>query len=72
MKSRRQALQLYLDTVVVAVVQVMDQLSPEMLHGLEFLQIEQLTFDRTEKIFHHGIVQTVALSSHTLPDALAF
>ena len=72
MKSRRQALQLCLDTVVVIVVQVIDQLSLEVLHGLEFLQIEQLAFEQTEEILHHGIVQTVTLSAHTLPDTLVF
>ena len=72
MKSRRQALQLCLDTAVVVVVQVIDQFLLEVLHGLEFLQIEQLTFEQTEEILHHGIVQTVTLSAHTLPDTLVF
>ena len=72
MKSRWQALQLCLDTVVVIVVQVIDQFSLEVLHGLEFLQIEQLTFEQTEEILHHCIVQTVTLSAHTLPDTLVF
>ena len=65
MKSRRQALQLCLDTAVVIVVQVIDQFLLEVLHGLEFLQIEQLTFEQAEEIFCYRIVQTVSLSTHT-------
>ena len=61
MKSRRQALRLCLDTLVVVVVQVIDQFLLEVLRGLKFLQIEQLTFEQTEEILHHSIVQTVSL-----------
>ena len=39
-KSRRQALSLCLDTVVIAVIQVSGQLQLEVFHGFEFLQIQ--------------------------------
>lgn len=40
MNSRQLALSFLLDTAVMVVVQVVDQFSFEMLHGLEFLQGE--------------------------------
>ena len=40
------------------------------LNGLELLQIQQLTFEQPEEIFYHGIVQTVSLAAHALPDTL--
>ena len=72
MKSRRQALQFYLNAVVIIVVQIMDQFLLEVLHRLECLQIEQFTFQQAKEIFHHGIVETITFAAHALPDALTF
>ena len=70
MNCRRQALSLCLDSAVVVVIHVFNQFLLEVLHGLELLQIQQLTFEQSEEIFHHGIVQTVSLAAHALPDTL--
>ena len=40
------------------------------LNGLELLQIQQLTFEQSEEIFYHSIVQTVSLAAHALSDTL--
>ena len=56
MNCRRQALQFCLDSVVVVVIQIFDQFLLEVLHGLEFLQIQQLTFEQPKEIFYHGVV----------------
>ena len=72
MNRRRQALKLCPDAAVVVVVEVVNELLLEVLHGMEFLQIEQFTFEKAEEVFCHCVVQTVALPSHALPDALAF
>ena len=37
-----------------------------MLHGVELLQIQQLTFEQPEEILYHRIVQTVTLAAHAL------
>ena len=42
----------------------------EVFHRLEFLQIEQFTFEQTEEVFYHSIVQAVPFSSHALTDTL--
>ena len=42
----------------------------KVLYGLEVLQTEQLTFQQAEKVFNHGIIQTVAFSAHALVDSL--
>ena len=70
MNRRRQALQLCLDPAVVIVVQIVDQLLLEMLHGVKFLRIQQLALEKPKEILNHSIVQAVALSAHALPDAL--
>ena len=67
---RRQALSLCLDSAVVVVIQIFDQFLLEVLHGLKLLQIQQLTFEQSEEIFYHGVVQTVSLAAHALPDTL--
>ena len=72
MKSRRQALQLCLDSAVVVVIQIGKKFLLEVLHGLERLQVKQFTLEQTKKVPHHGIVQTVAFATHALPDALTF
>ena len=56
MNCRRQALSLCLDPAVVVVIQIFDQFLLEVLHGLELLQIQQLTFEQSEEIFYHGVV----------------
>ena len=66
MNCRRQARSLYLDPVVVVVIHVFDQFLFEVFHGLELLQIQQLTFEQPEEIFYHSIVQTVSLAAHAL------
>ena len=66
MNCRRQALQFCLDPAVVVVVQICNQFLLEVLHGLELLQIQQLTFEQSEEIFYHSIVQTVTLTAHAL------
>ena len=70
MNGRRQALEFRLDAVVIVVIQIGDQFLLEVLHGLEFLKIEQFTLEQAEEVFDHGIIQTVALSAHTLNDAI--
>ena len=56
MNCRRQALQFCLDSVVVVVIQIFDQFLFEVFHGLELLQIQQLTFEQPKEIFYHGVV----------------
>ena len=70
MHCRRQALSHCLDPAVVVVIQIFDQFLLEVLYGLELLQIQQLTFEHSEEILYHGIVQTVSLAAHALPDTL--
>ena len=59
-----------LDPAVVVVIQIFDQFLLEVLYGLELLQIQQLTFEHSEEILYHGIVQTVSLAAQALPDTL--
>ena len=66
---RRQALKLCLDTAVVVVVQIIQQFQLEVFHRFKFLEIQQFALKQTEEILHDGIVQTVALAAHTLPDS---
>ena len=70
MNGRRQALEFRLDAVVVVEIQIGDQFLLEVLHRLKFLKIEQFTLEQAEEVFIHGIIQTVALSAHTLNDAV--
>ena len=43
-----------------------------MFDGMKFLQIEKLCFQQAEEILGTGIVKTIPLSGHTLPDAFLF
>ena len=47
-KSRRQALQLCFDAVVVVVVKIIKKFPLEMLDRLKFLQVKELTFEQTK------------------------
>ena len=69
MKSRRQALKLCLDTVVVVIVKIFDELLFEVFHRFKLLQIKEFTLEQTEEVFYYSVVQTVTLSAHTLSDA---
>ena len=64
MKSGRQALQLFLNAsvIVIIVIQVFDQIFFEVLHGLEFLQIEQLALEQADEVLHDRIVQPASPS----------
>lgn len=48
-----------LDAVVVVIVQIFHKSPLEVFHGLELLQIEQLTFEQAKEVFYDSIVQTV-------------
>ena len=69
MKSRRQALKLCLDTAVVIIVKIFDELLFEVFHRIKFLQIEQFAFEQTKEVFYHSIVQTITFPAHALPYA---
>ena len=43
-----------------------------MLQRVEVLKVKQFRFEQAEEVLYHGIVQTVAFSTHALPDILAF
>lgn len=58
MNRRRQALKLGRDTAVIVIAKV--------------FQIQQLALQKTEEVFHHGIVKAVTLSAHALPDSVIF
>ena len=68
--SRRQALKLCFDTTVVVVIQVVNELLLEVFHRFEVLKIEQFALQQSEEIFHHSIIQTVALPAHALNDTV--
>ena len=68
--SRRQALKLCLDAMVVVVIQVGDEFFLEVFYGVECLEIEQFALEQSEEIFHHGIIQTIAFSAHALNDTV--
>ena len=70
MNCRRQALQFCLDPAVVVVIQICNEFLLEVFHGAELLQIQQLTFEQSEEILYHGVVQTVSFPAHALSDAL--
>ena len=70
MKSRQQALSLFLDTVVVVAVQIINPFSLKVFQRIKFLQTEQFPFEQTKEVFHYGIVQTVTFPAHALPDIL--
>ena len=52
MNCRRQALQFCLDPAVVVVIQICNEFLLEVFHGVELLQIQQLTFEQPEEIFY--------------------
>ena len=62
MKSRRQALKLCLDTVVVVIVKIFDELLFEVFHRFKLLQIKEFTLEQTEEVFYYSVVQTVTLA----------
>lgn len=70
MKSRQQALKLFLDTMVIVIVQIGNPFSPKVFHRIKFLQIKKFALEQTEEIFYDGIIQTVAFPAHILLDAL--
>ena len=43
-----------------------------MIHIPEGVRIEQLRFHYAEEVFHHGVVQAVALAAHALDDVQPF
>jgi hypothetical protein len=57
--SRRQALKFSLDTEVVVIIQINNEISFEVLHRVEFLQIKKFTLEQTEEVFYDGMIQTV-------------
>ena len=69
MNSRQQALSLSLNALVIVVVQIVDNLLFEVLHRMEFLQVEQLAFEQVKEIFCYSIIQAIAFAAHALPDA---
>ncbi len=69
-KSRRQALKLCLDAMVVVIIQIVNKFSFKMFHRFKLLQIQQRTFKQSEKVINDRIVQTVAFTAHGLPDIL--
>ena len=66
MNRRRQALLLCLGAAFAAVVEVLDELAFEMIHGNEFLQVQQFTFQQAEEVLNHRLVETVTLTAHAL------
>ena len=70
-KRRRQALSLCLDAAVVIVVQMVQQFHFKAFHGLELVQIQQLTFEYGKAVFHNSIVQAVSFAAHALGDFLS-
>ena len=57
--SRRQALKFSLDTEVVVIIQINNEISFEVLHRVEFLQIKKFALDQTEEVFYDGMIQIV-------------
>ena len=47
-------------------MQIVDKFSPEVVNGIEGLQIEQFRFEQAKEILHDCVVQTVALATHAL------
>ena len=73
MNCRRQALSLFLNALVIVVIQIGNEFLFEALHGLELLQIKQFTFQQAEEVFRHRIVQAVPFAAHAcrMPFALS-
>lgn len=57
--SRRQALKFSLDTEVVVIIQINNEISFEVLHRVEFLQIKKFALEQTEEVFYDGMIQIV-------------
>ena len=68
-KSRRQALKLCLDAVVVVVIEIFNELLFEVIHRLELLQIQKFTFKQAKEVFYYSIVRAVIFPAHALPYA---
>ena len=69
MKSRRQALKLCLDAVVVVVIEIFNELLFEVIHRLELLQIQKFTFKQAKEVLYYSIVRAVIFPVHALPYA---
>ena len=69
MKSRRQALKLCLDAVVVVVIEIFNELLFEVIHRLELLQIQKFTFKHAKEVLYYSIVRAVIFPVHALPYA---
>ena len=61
-KSRRQALKLCLDAVVVVEIGMFHELLLEVIHRLELLQIQKFTFKQAKEVFYYSIVRAVIFS----------
>ena len=57
--NRRQALKFCLDAEVVVIIQINNEISFEVLHRVEFLQIKKFALEQTEEVFYDGMIQTV-------------
>lgn len=54
----------------IIVVAIVDELRLEVIDGIERLQVEQFRFEQAEEILNNSVVQTVALTAHTLADVV--
>lgn len=72
MKSRRRALQFFLNATVIVGIKLLNQFGFEMFQGIKFLEIKKCTFQQAKEVFHHNGVKTVAFSAHALPNADVF
>ena len=68
-KSRRQALKLCLDAVVVVVIEIFNELLFEAIHRLELLQIQKFTFKQAKEVSYYSIIRAVIFPTHALPYA---
>lgn len=51
-----------------ALIQIFNKLLLKVYHGMKFLRIQQLAFDKPKEVFYHGVVQTVSFAAHALPE----
>ena len=70
MNRRRQALSLCFDPAVDALIQIVNHLLFEVIHGIEFLKAEQFALKQPKEIFHRGIIQTLSLPAHALDNTI--
>ena len=68
-KSRRQALKLCLDAIVVVEIGIFNELLFEAIHRLELLQIQKFTFKQAKEVLYYSIVRAVIFPVHALPYA---